>query len=70
MRGFSCSPSASNYRQTPSPPGEGWGEGEAVLWKIPFESIYTAVEYIPLNLAFSLGRRNFTSHINVFWDSF
>ena len=48
----------------------GAGEGEAVLKKIPFESIYTAVENIPLNLAFSPARRNFTSPINVFWDSF
>ena len=47
----------------------GAGEGEAAMQEILFESIYTAVENIPLNLPFlfgSPGRRDFTSLINVF----
>ena len=34
---------------------KGWGEVEAALQEIPFESIYTAVENMPINLTFSQG---------------
>ena len=39
-------------------------------WQYPSESVKITVESFPLNLTFSRGRRNFTSPINVFWDSF
>ena len=50
--------SARSLSQTPSPRGEGGGEGKAAEQEAPFENFYSTVDSLPLNLAFSLRRRD------------